>query len=104
MGKILDQQKAAAGVLIGNDHKLQKLVSCGNFDRLTLELTGLLAAPPGFHKLVVANDFDNAMVEGIGKLKEPACGWVGELDQSMGIGNEHAIGDLVEDGGETRTL
>ena len=91
-------------MLIGNDYQLQELVAGGKFDQLTLHLTGLLTAPPGFHQLVVANNFHNAVAEGIGKLKKPACSWVGELDQSMGIRDENAIRDLVKDRRETRTL
>ena len=82
-GEVLNEQKASAGVLIGNDNELQILMARGHFDRLALHLTRLLAAPPGFDKLVVAHNFDNAVVDGIGKLKEPARSRVGKLDESL---------------------
>ena len=66
-----------------DDNKLQELVACGNFDRLTLHLTFLLTASPCFDKLVMANDFYNAVIDGISKLKEPASSGVGKVNESL---------------------
>src|SRR6266508_4338655 len=103
-GKILNEQKTSTRVLIGDDYKLQVLMTCRQFNRLALHLTLLLATSPGLHKLVVANDFCDAAVERIRELKESASGRVSELNQSLCIGDEHAVCDLVENRGKARTF
>src|SRR5687767_7138440 len=83
--QVLNQQKASTGMLIGNHDELQILVACRHLHRFALHLARLLAAPPGFHKLMVAHNFCDAVMKWIPKLKEPARSWVGKLDQPRGI-------------------
>src|SRR5688572_26233050 len=99
MGEILHKKKTSTGVLIGYDNKLQVLMACGYLNRLTLHMARLLTAAPGFHKLVVANNFRDAAIYGIGCLKEPARGRVGELNEPLRVSDEHTVRDLVKDGG-----
>src|SRR3972149_3219143 len=87
-------------MLVGNDNELQKLMACGHFNGLTLHLARSLTAAPCFNKLVVANDFSDTSMNGIRSLKESACGGIGKLNEPLHIGDEHTIGDLVQDGGE----
>ena len=76
----------------------------GHFDGFALHLTRLLTATPRFNELMVADDFGNTAVNGIGGLKELHRGGVRKLDIALRIGDENTIGHLVEDGGETSTL
>jgi len=91
-------------VLVWDDDKLQILVTRGHLNGFALHLVRLFAAPPCFDKLVVADNFGDTSVDGVGCLEEPARGGVGKPDQPVIIGDEHAVGHLLEDSGETRAL
>ena len=103
-GQILYEQKAATGMLVGNDNQLQELVAGRNFDGLTLDLPGLLTASPRFYELVVADNFRNAVVERPSKLKKPAGRRVRKLDDARSIRDDDPISDLIEDGGKPGSL
>ncbi len=72
----------------------------GHFYRFALQFARLLTAPPGFDELMVANDFGETAIDGIGCLKEFARGGVCKLDDALCICDEHAIGHLFKDGGK----
>lgn len=99
-GQVLDEQQASARVPVGDDHELQVLVARGHLDGFALHLARLLAAPPGFDKLMVADHLGNAAIERAGGLEQPARGGIGKLHQPGFVGDQHAIRDLVEEGGE----
>src|SRR5215207_2158895 len=94
--KILHKQKAAAGMCIWNDNELQKLMACRHLNGLGLHLARLLAAPPCFNKLMVAHNFGDTTLDGVGCLKKFPGGRVSKLDQSLRIGDEHAICKLIK--------
>ena len=91
-------------MLVGNDNKLQILMACGHFYRFTLHLACLLAAPPGFHQPVVPHHLDNAAIDRAARLEKPACCGIRKLDESLCIRDEHAIGNLIQEGGKARAL
>src|SRR5688572_15328501 len=99
-GQVLGEQEASAGMLVGDDNQLQILVPRGNYHRFALNMARLLAAPPCFYQLMIAHDLGDRVIKGIAKLEQPTCGGVGKLDYSLGIGDEHTVCDLFEDGGE----
>src|SRR5215216_3264364 len=90
-GEILDEQKAAARMQIGNDNKLQILVAGGKFHRLALQLTCLPAASPGLDKLMMAHYFDNASICRVRRLKKTTRGGICKLDNSLRISDQNAI-------------
>src|SRR5690349_22245615 len=97
--QVLSQEEASARVLVGDYHELQILVACGHLNRLALHLACLLAPPPGLYELVIADNFDDAVVEWIAKLKKPPRRRIGKLDQPGCIRDQNAIRNLVQDRG-----
>src|SRR5512143_4095363 len=98
--EVLSKQKASAAVLVWNDNKLQELMTRWDLNRLTLHLTSLLAAPPRFDKLVIAKDFNNTMIKRLAELKETTRGRIGKLDESLRVGDQNAVCDLIKDCGK----
>ncbi len=99
--QVLHHQQRAAGLAVRDGDNLDELAAGRQFHRFDLHLPQLLAFAPGFDKLVVPQgDRHSAAGQGRAFAEQFFGGRVSQLDASLGIRDQHAVGHLVEDGGQ----